>query len=91
MKEPITEKNAPALRIQCGKIKRVLLDLVAEDKLPMDLNDLPWTVFAPAIAEMVDTLQSVADDANMALSDDWDRSDVGFEAQIELIESTLYS
>ena len=36
--------------------------------------------------ELKELLSGLWTDANMALDDDWDRSDEGFEAQIELIE-----
>jgi len=36
--------------------------------------------------ELKELLSGIWTDANMALDDDWDRSDEGFEAQIELIE-----
>jgi len=36
--------------------------------------------------ELKELLSGLWTDANMALNDDWDRSDEGFEAQIELIE-----
>ena len=36
--------------------------------------------------ELKELLLGIWTDANMALNDDWDRSDEGFEAQIELIE-----
>jgi len=36
--------------------------------------------------ELKELLSGLWTDANMALNDDWDKSDEGFEAQIELIE-----
>jgi hypothetical protein len=41
------------------------------------------------IDEMVSVLKTLKEDAEMALSGDWDRGDHGFEAQIILIDRTL--
>jgi hypothetical protein len=38
---------------------------------------------------MVSVLKTLKEDAEMALSGDWDRGDYGFEAQIILIDRTL--
>lgn len=39
--------------------------------------------------EITGVLQTVRLDARMALLDDWDRSDEGFEYQIEIIDRVL--
>ena len=44
---------------------------------------------AQKIDLMKKNLLTLREDANMALSDSWDRNDSGFEAQIELIDETL--
>ncbi len=41
------------------------------------------------IEELVGALKSIQSDAEAALSDEWDRSDDGFFAQIELIKTIL--
>lgn len=71
------------------KIKEVLIQLAVEDELPLDMTQLDSSVFDPCISPLVDTLICIQEDANMALNNSWDRSDDGFEAQIQLIDSVL--
>jgi hypothetical protein len=44
---------------------------------------------ANLMPEVIKILTSLKIDAEMALSDEWDRSDDGFEAQIEFIDKIL--
>jgi hypothetical protein len=41
------------------------------------------------IEELKSVLETLREDAEMALDDRWDRSDYGFECQIELIDNLL--
>ena len=69
------------------------------DKFPMALKhsgmiaskDLSQYVVKAAneFPEALSLIKSLWEDANMALDGDWDRSDEGFKAQIELIEKFL--
>jgi len=72
------------------KIKAVLIELAVNDELPMDMTQLDASIFNPCIEPLVDTLISIQEDAEMALDNRWDRSDDGFEAQINLIGQRLY-
>jgi len=74
----------------CEKIKAVLIELAVNDELPMDMTQLDASLFYPCIEPLVDTLISIQEDAEMALDNRWDRTDDGFEAQINLIGQRLY-
>ena len=71
------------------KIKQILIDLAVEDKLPMDLTELNPDVFMPVVKPLVHTILTLREDAEMALSGEWNKSDEGFEAQISLIDEVL--
>jgi hypothetical protein len=71
------------------KLKAVLVELAVNDELPMDLTTLDASVFNPCTTPLVDALITLQEDAEWALEDKWDRSDSGFEAQIQLINSVI--
>lgn len=71
------------------KIKDIIVNLVVEDKLPMDLTTLNSELFEPVIEPLINALETLRKDAEMALNNEWDRTDSGFEAQISLINDVL--
>jgi len=60
-----------------------------EDRLPLDMTTLDASVFDKVFEPLVSTLNTLRNDAEMALNDEWDRTDSGFEAQIILIDNVL--
>jgi hypothetical protein len=71
------------------KLKAILIELAVNDELPLDMTTLDSSVFDPCTTPVIDTLITLQEDAEWALNGNWDRSDSGFEAQIELINSVL--
>ena len=71
------------------KLKAVLVELAVNDELPMDLTTLDASVFEPCTTPLVDALITLQEDAEWALEGRWDRSDDGFEAQIQLINRVI--
>ena len=71
------------------QIKDVLVALAIEDKLPMDMTTLDASVFDKVFEPLVSTLNTLRKDAEMALNNEWDRTDSGFEAQITLIDMVI--
>jgi hypothetical protein len=71
------------------KLKAVLVELAVNDELPLDMTTLDSHVFDSCTIPLVDALITLQEDAEWALEDKWDRSDSGFEAQIELINSVI--
>ena len=71
------------------KIKDIIVNLAVEDKLPMDLTMLNSELFEPVIEPLINALETLRKDAEMALNNEWDRTDSGFEAQISLIDMVL--
>ena len=71
------------------KIKDIIVNLAVEDKLPMDLTTLNSELFEPVIEPLINALETLRKDAEMALNNEWDRTDSGFEAQISLINDVL--
>jgi hypothetical protein len=71
------------------KLKAVLVELAVNDKLPLDMTTLDSSVFDSCTTPLVDALITLQEDAEWALEGRWDRSDSGFEAQIELINSVI--
>ena len=71
------------------KIKDIIVNLAVEDKLPMDLTMLNSELFEPVIEPLINALETLREDAEMALNNEWDRTDSGFEAQISLIDMVL--
>jgi hypothetical protein len=71
------------------KLKAILIELAVNDQLPLDMTTLDASVFDPCTTPVIDTLITLQEDAEWALNGNWDRSDSGFEAQIELINSVL--
>jgi hypothetical protein len=71
------------------KLKAILIELAVNDELPMDMTTLDASVFDPCTTPLVDALITLQEDAEWALDDRWDRSDDGFKAQIELINSVI--
>jgi hypothetical protein len=68
------------------KVKAILLEMTSNDELPMDLNELDTTEIAKIFKPLVDSLNTIKADANMALDGRWDKSDGGFEDQIYVID-----
>lgn len=71
------------------KLKDVLIELAVNDQLPLDLTTLDASVFDSCTTPLVDALITLQEDAEWALDGRWDRTDSGFEAQIELINSVI--
>jgi hypothetical protein len=71
------------------KLKDILIELAVNDELPLDMTTLDSSVFDPCTTPLVDALITLQEDAEWALDDRWDRSDDGFKAQIELINSVI--
>lgn len=71
------------------KLKNVLIELAVNDQLPLDLTTLDASVFDSCTTPLVDALITLQEDAEWALDGRWDRTDSGFEAQIQLIESVI--
>lgn len=71
------------------KLKAVLVELAVKDELPLDLTTLDASVFDSCTTPLVDALITLQEDAEWALDGRWDRTDSGFEAQIELINSVI--
>lgn len=71
------------------KLKAVLVELAVNDELPLDLTTLDASVFDTCTTPLVDALITLQEDAEWALDGRWDRTDSGFEAQIELINSVI--
>ena len=72
-----------------NKLKAVLIELAVNDELPLDLTTLDASVFDSCTTPLVDALITLQEDAEWALDGRWDRTDSGFEAQIELINSVI--
>jgi hypothetical protein len=71
------------------QIKDILVALAIEDELPLDMTTLDASVFDKVFEPLVSTLNTLRKDAEMALNNEWDRTDSGFEAQIILIDNVL--
>ena len=71
------------------KLKAVLVELAVKDELPLDLTTLDASVFDSCTTPLVDALITLQEDAEWALDGRWDRTDSGFEAQIQLINSVI--
>jgi hypothetical protein len=71
------------------KLKAVLVELAVNDELPLDMTTLDSSVFESCTTPLVDALITLQEDAEWALEGKWDRTDSGFEAQIELINSVI--
>ena len=71
------------------KLKAVLIELAVNDELPLDMTTLDASVFDSCTTPLVDALITLQEDAEWALEGRWDRTDSGFEAQIELINSVI--
>ena len=71
------------------KLKAVLIELAVNDELPLDMTTLDASVFDSCTTPLVDALITLQEDAEWALEGKWDRTDSGFEAQIELINSVI--
>lgn len=71
------------------KLKAVLVELAVNDELPMDMTTLDSSVFESCTTPLVDALITLQEDAEWALEGRWDRTDSGFEAQIQLINSVI--
>ena len=71
------------------KLKAVLIELAVNDELPLDMTTLDSSVFESCTTPLVDALITLQEDAEWALEGRWDRTDSGFEAQIELINSVI--
>ncbi len=71
------------------KLKAVLIELAVNDQLPLDMTTLDASVFDSCTTPLVDALITLQEDAEWALDGRWDRTDSGFEAQIELINKVI--
>ena len=71
------------------QIKNILINLAVEDKLPLDMTTLDESVFEDVVKPLISTLNTLRQDAEMALNGEWDKTDSGFEAQITLIDMVL--
>lgn len=71
------------------KLKAVLIELAVNDQLPLDMTTLDASIFDSCTTPLVDALITLQEDAEWALDGRWDRTDSGFEAQIELINSVI--
>jgi len=71
------------------QIKNILINLAVEDKLPLDMTTLDESVFEDVVKPLISTLNTLRQDAEMALNGEWDKTDSGFEAQITLINMVL--
>jgi hypothetical protein len=71
------------------KLKAVLIELAVNDELPLDMTTLDASVFDSCTTPLVDALITLQEDAEWALDGRWDRTDSGFEAQIELINNVI--
>ena len=71
------------------KLKAVLIELAVNDQLPLDMTTLDASVFDSCTTPLVDALITLQEDAEWALDGRWDRTDSGFEAQIELINNVI--
>lgn len=71
------------------QIKDILVALAIEDRLPLDMTTLDASVFDKVFEPLVSTLNTLRKDAEMALNNEWDRTDSGFEAQITLIDMVI--
>lgn len=71
------------------KIKDKLVSMAMNNTLPMDMTTLDSTIFEKIIQPLCDTLETIYEDANMALDDSWDRGDDGFQVQQDLIDGLL--
>jgi hypothetical protein len=71
------------------KLKAVLIELAVNDELPLDMTTLDASVFDSCTTPLVDALITLQEDAEWALDGRWDRTNSGFEAQIELINSVI--
>ncbi len=71
------------------KLKAVLIELAVNDELPLDMTTLDASVFDSCTTPLVDALITLQEDAEWALDGRWDRTDSGFEAQIQLINSVI--
>jgi hypothetical protein len=83
-----TERNYRIINFN-EKLKAILIELAVNDELPLDMTTLDSSVFDPCTTPLVDALITLQEDAEWALNGNWDRSDSGFEAQIELINSVI--
>jgi hypothetical protein len=71
------------------KLKAVLIELAVNDELPLDMTTLDASVFDSCTTPLVDALITLQEDAEWALEGRWDRTNAGFEAQIELINRVI--
>ena len=71
------------------QIKDILVALAIEDRLPLDMTTLDASVFDKVFEPLVSTLNTLRKGAEMALNNEWDRTDSGFEAQITLIDMVI--
>lgn len=71
------------------QIKDILVALAVEDKLPLDMTTLDSEVFEKVFEPLISTLNTLKEDAEMALNGEWDKTDSGFRAQITIIDMVL--
>lgn len=72
-----------------NSIKNLLIKMANEDKLPQDLNNLDTKEIEKILSPVFSTLETLEQDALMALDGDWDTSTEdgksSFKSQIDLI------
>ena len=71
------------------QIKDILVALAVEDKLPLDMTTLDSEVFEKVFEPLISTLNTLRDDAEMALNAEGILRTIDCEAQITLIEKVL--
>jgi len=71
------------------QIKDILVAMAMDDTLPLDMTTLDSSVFDKVVEPLISALNTLREDAEMALNGEWDRTDGGFEAQIILIDNVL--
>lgn len=70
-------------------LKEALIKLQAVNALPANMANLDISVFDEPLMPVIKKLQSLYEDCAMALNGEWDKSDDGFEAMRDSIETLL--
>lgn len=76
------------------QIKQLLVQITVDDELPMDMYALDESLFNPIIQPLIEILECLRKDAEMALDGSWDCTtqegiETGFTAQIKIIDEIL--
>jgi len=70
-------------------LKAKLIELQKAGKLPADMNQLDIDVFDEPLKPVKEELQTLQKSCEEALDETWDRSDDGFQAMIDNIDTIL--